>query len=144
MYKRSERNTPQSCIQNIKGQAVPLVSSSCPVHAHPCRSVLHTRRKEARETRRNTRRKEASGASGAARVLVHLSSFLSGSPPGSLPTDRVKSLVSSGSWFLASSTRGNKSSLDPNIHSDGPKFPKSLCNGDFRFVGILACGRVLR
>ena len=25
-----------------------------------------------------------------------------------------------------------------------PKLPKSLCNGDFRFVGILAFGRVLR
>ena len=24
------------------------------------------------------------------------------------------------------------------------KLPKSLCNGDFRFVGILACGRLLR
>ena len=27
---------------------------------------------------------------------------------------------------------------------EGTKSQKSICNGDFRFVGILACGRVLR
>ena len=30
------------------------------------------------------------------------------------------------------------------VKNKRPKLPKSLCNGDFRFVGILAFGRVLR
>ena len=41
-------------------------------------------------------------------------------------------------------TRSNESCFQTNLVFEGENSQKSICNGDFRFVGILACGRVLR
>ena len=46
--------------------------------------------------------------------------------------------------FPTFTTQRNESGLVTYLDFDRPKFPKSLCNGDFRLVGILACGRILR
>ena len=45
------------------------------------------------------------------------------------------------SWNLLKTKRVQK---QKGFKAKKLKLPKSLCNGDFRFVGILAFGRVLR